>query len=118
MKFIEKVKFVISYSFIYSPRPGTPAANLKPMNSKIMKARLNALQSLLKQQQISFNKYFVDKEIEVLFDRFGRHKNQYIGRSIYNQSVFINSNIDLIGSIKQVRIKRSTDFALEGRLHE
>ena len=118
MEFIEKVKFVISYSFIYSPRPGTPAANLKLMNSKIMKARLNALQSLLKQQQISFNKYFVDKEIEVLFDRFGRHKNQYIGRSIYNQSVFIESKSNLIGKLINVRILRSTDFALEGIANE
>ena len=118
MKFINKVKFVIAYSFMYSPRPGTPAANLKQINLNVKKARLSALQALLKEQQKSYNKSFVNKKIEVLFDRRGRHKNQYIGRSIYNQSVFIESHRNLIGSIQYVRIKRSTDFALEASLSE
>ena len=51
--------------------------------------------------------------MEVLFDRKGRYANQYIGRSVYNQSVFINSNENLIGKIKNVSITNSTDFALE-----
>ena len=118
MKIINQVKFVIAYSFMYSPRPGTPAANLKQINLNVKKARLNALQALLKDQQKSYNKSFVNKKIEVLFDRIGRYKNQYIGRSIYNQSVFIESNRNLIGSIQYVRIKRSTDFALEASLSE
>ena len=118
MKFINQVKFVIAYSFMYSPRPGTPAANLKQINLNVKKARLNALQALLKEQQKSFNKSFVNKKIEVLFDRKGRYKNQYIGRSIYNQSIFIESKRDLIGSIKYVKIKKSTDFALEASLSE
>ena len=60
----------------------------------------------------------MSKKIEVLFDREGRHKHQYIGRSIYNQSVFIESKRNLIGSIQQVRINRSTNFALEACLNE
>ena len=59
---------------------------------------------------------FVGKEIEVLFDRKGRYENQYIGRSIYNQSVFINSNSDIIGKLFNTKINRSTDFALEAVL--
>lgn len=118
MQFIDQVKFIIAYSFMYSARPGTPAANLKQINSDVKKARLSALQALLKEQQKSFNKSFVNKKIEVIFDRKGRYKNQYIGRSIYNQSVFISSKINLIGSILQVRIKQSTDFALEATLSE
>ena len=103
---------------MYSSRPGTLAAKLKQVNLDVKKARLNALQILLKEQQKSFNKSFIDKKIEVLFDRKGRHKNQYIGRSIYNQSIFIESNKNLVGSIQQVRVKRSTDFALEATLNE
>ena len=83
----------------------------------VKKARLHALQTLLKEQQKNYNKNFVNKKIEVLFDRKGRHNNQYIGRSIYNQSVFIESNKNLIGTILQVPIKRSTDFALEASLN-
>jgi len=118
MKLIDQIKFVIAYSFMYSPRPGTPAANLKQIKLEVKKARLYALQTLLKEQQKSFNKNFVNKGIEVLFDRKGRYKNQYIGRSIYNQSVFIKSEKNLIGLIQKVQVIKSTDFALEARLSE
>ncbi len=113
MKFIEKVNFVIAYSFIYSPRPGTPAQNKDNISLSDKKARLSALQSLLTQQQINFNKSFVNKGMEVLFEKIGRHKDQFIGRTIYNQSTFINSKKDLLNQIMDVKITNSTNFALE-----
>ena len=58
MRFIENIKFVIAYSFIYSPRPGTPAAKLEQISNPIKKARLAALQSLLKKQQKEYNDSF------------------------------------------------------------
>ena len=116
MQLIEEVKFSIAYSFIYSPRPGTPSYKIKNIDKEIKKARLSALQSLLKEQQIKYNKSFVGKNIEVLFDRKGRYENQFIGRSQYNQSIFINSKDNLIGKIINVSIIRSTDFALEAIL--
>ena len=116
MKLIENIKFTIAYSFIYSPRPGTPAFNKNNIDLAVKKARLSALQSLLKEQQSIFNKSFLKKKIEVLFERKGRHQNQFIGRSIYNQSVFTNSESNLLGKIKKINISRSTNFALEGQL--
>ncbi len=113
MKFIEKVNFVIAYSFIYSPRPGTPAQNKDNINILDKKARLSALQSLLTQQQIYFNKSFINKGMEVLFEKIGRHKDQFIGRTIYNQSTFVNSKKNLLNQIMNVRIINSTNFALE-----
>ena len=113
MELIKEVEFSIAYSFMFSPRPGTPAYKLKDLEKDTKKARLSALQSLLKQQQKDYNQSFVGKEIDVLFDRIGRHNNQYIGRSIYNQSVFTKSSSNLIGLEKNVKIVRSTDFALE-----
>ena len=113
MKFIEKVNFVIAYSFIYSPRPGTPAQNKDNISILDKKARLSALQSLLTQQQINFNKSFVNQGMEVLFEKTGRHKDQFIGRTIYNQSTFINSKKDLLNQIMNVKIINSTNFALE-----
>jgi tRNA-2-methylthio-N6-dimethylallyladenosine synthase len=107
------VQFAIAYSFMYSPRPGTPAFKLDDIDKKIKKARLSALQSFLKEQQKNYNKSFVGKKMEILFDRKGRYDNQYIGRSIYNQSVFTSSDINLIGMTKMLSISRSTDFALE-----
>ena len=99
MKLVDEVEFSIAYSFMFSPRPGTPAYILNDIDKNIKKARLSALLSLLKEKQIKYNKSFVGKNIEVLFDRVGRHDNQYIGRSIYNQSVFTTSSDDLIGKI-------------------
>ena len=116
MKFVENVNFAIAYSFMFSSRPGTPASKFKEVDLSIKKARLSALQSLLKEQQKNYNKSFVNRELEILFDRKGRNKNQYIGRSIYNQSVFVNSTSGLIGKKLNAKIVRSTDFALEGEL--
>ncbi len=113
MQFIEKVKFVIAYSFTYSPRPGTPAQYKDNIDSGVKKARLSALQSLLTEQQISYNKTFVNKDMEVLFERKGRYENQFIGRTIYNQSTFINSKEQILNKILKVKITNSTNFALE-----
>ena len=114
MDLIKEVEFSSAYSFMFSPRPGTPAYKLKDIDKSTKKARLTALQSLLKEQQINYNESFVKKNIEVLFDRIGRHKNQYIGRSIYNQSVFTESKKNLIGQLHNLKISRSTNFSLEG----
>ncbi len=114
MKFVNEVEFVIAYSFMYSQRPGTPAQKKDNIPLAEKKARLSALQSLLKDQQKKYNKSFIGKNLEILFEKKGRHKDQYVGRSIYNQSVFTKSNTNLINTIKNVDILNSTDFALEG----
>ncbi len=113
MNFVNEINFVIAYSFIYSQRPGTPAQKKDNISLADKKARLSALQSLLKEQQKNYNKSFVGKKMEVLFEKKGRHTDQFIGRSIYNQSVFINSEANLINKITDVKIINSTDFALE-----
>ena len=113
MKFINQVEFVIAYSFMYSQRPGTPAQKKDNIPLAEKKARLSALQSLLMNQQKNYNKSFIGKNMEILFDKEGRYKDQYIGRSIYNQSVFIKSKKNLINKIQNVNIINSTDFALE-----
>ena len=116
MRLIENIKFSIAYSFMYSPRPGTPSSKYNDIKLSIKKARLHALQFLLRSQQKNFNESFVGKTTQVLFDRHGRHDNQYIGRSIYNQSVFLNSDKNIIGKIIDTKISRSTNYALEGNL--
>ena len=116
MKFVDDVEFVIAYSFMYSQRPGTPAQKKDNVPLADKKARLSALQSLLKEQQKKFNKSFVGSNMEILFEKKGRYQNQYIGRSIYNQSVFTKNDKDLINTIKKVKIINSTDFALESSI--
>ena len=113
MKFVDEIEFVIAYSFMYSKRPGTPAQKKDNVPLADKKARLSALQSLLKEKQKKFNKSFVGSNMEILFEKKGRYQDQYIGRSIYNQSVFTKNNTNLINTIKKVKILSSTDFALE-----
>jgi len=116
MKFVDEVEFVIAYSFMYSQRPGTPAQKKDNVLLADKKARLSALQSLLKKQQKNFNKSFIGTNMEILFEKKGRHQDQYIGRSIYNQSVFTKSQRGLINTIKNVKIFNSTDFSLESSI--
>jgi tRNA-2-methylthio-N6-dimethylallyladenosine synthase len=116
MKFIDNVGFVIAYSFMYSQRPGTPAQKKDNVPLADKKARLSAIQSLLKEHQKKFNKSFIGSNMEILFEKKGRYQNQYIGRSIYNQSVFTRNDKDLINTIKKVKILNSTDFALESSI--
>ena len=113
MRFIEKVKFVIAYSFIYSPRPGTPAQHKDNIEIKVKKARLSALQSLLNEQQYEYNKTFLNTNMEVLFEKVGRHENQFIGRTIYNQSTFTNSKQKILNQVLNVKITNSTNYSLE-----
>ena len=97
-------------------RDGTPAQKKDNVLLADKKARLSALQSLLKEQQKKFNKSFVGSTMEILFEKKGRYQDQYIGRSIYNQSVFTKNNKNLINTIKNVKILNSTDFALESSI--
>ena len=113
MNFVNEINYVIAYSFMYSQRPGTPAQKKDNIPLADKKARLSALQSLLKEQQKKFNKSFVGSNMEILFEKKGRYQNQYIGRSIYNQSVFTKNDNNLVNTIKEVKILKSTDFALE-----
>ena len=116
MQLVKNIEFSIAYSFIFSKRPGTPAASLKDIDLSTKKARLSALQSLLKEQQKNYNKSFVGKKMNVLFEKKGRYENQFIGRSSYNQSVFVSSQKNIIGNLLNLKIVNSTDFALEGKL--
>ena len=113
MKFIERVKYVIAYSFIYSPRPGTPAQYKDNIEIAEKKARLTALQSLLNQQQNIYNQSFRNKSLDVLFEKKGRNENQYVGRTIYNQSVFTKTTDKILNKILNVKIIDTTNFALE-----
>ena len=116
MRFIDEVQFVIAYSFMYSQRPGTPAQKKDNIPLSEKKARLSALQSLLINQQKNYNRSFVGKNMEILFEKKGRYESQYIGRSIYNQSVFIKSEKNLVNKIQNVNILNSSDFSLESTL--
>ena len=111
---VDKIKYVQSFSFIYSPRPGTMAYNLKNnIEENEKKERLSILQSKLKFYQEKFNKNFVKKPLEVLFNNSLNKKNQSVGYSQYMQLVRLNNKKDVQGRVKNIKIKKSFYKSLE-----
>ena len=111
---IQKIKFINSFSFIFSPRPGTVAADLKLIDKKISMGRLEKVQSKLYDNQMHMNKSFEDKTIDVLVENLTDDKSQVFGRSEYMTSVIFNGKKDDIGKIVPVKIIRSNRSTLFG----
>ncbi len=117
MALVETVGYAQAYSFKYSPRPGTPAAEHEtqvPETEKIK--RLALLQGLLNRQQEDFNRRTVGKTVPVLFEKQGRHPGQAIGKSPYLQSVHVNNGEHLIGTLAEVKIVDAGPNSLSGEL--
>jgi tRNA-2-methylthio-N6-dimethylallyladenosine synthase len=110
----QKIKFINSYSFIFSPRPGTVAADLKLTEKKISMDRLEKIQSQLYENQMQVNKSFKNKTINVLVENFTDDKTQVFGRSEYMTSVIFNGKKEDIGKIVPVKINKSNRTTLFG----
>ena len=114
---VRQVNYAACFSFMYSPRPGTPAATMPgQVPADVMKRRLKALQDLLIQQQVAFNAAQTGRTLNVLFDRKGRHAGQAVGRSPYLQSVHVDGADHLLGRIVPVRIEQGNQNSLKGSL--
>ena len=119
---VREVKFAAAFSFKYSPRPGTPAAELDdPVSDAVMSERLARLQAELAAQTQAFNAACVGRTVDVLFDKPGRRPGQAGGRSPYLQAVHVNLGDDaaaraLIGHIRPVTITATGVNSLTGVL--
>ncbi|MDC0353065.1 tRNA (N6-isopentenyl adenosine(37)-C2)-methylthiotransferase MiaB [Candidatus Pelagibacter sp.] len=111
---IKKIKFINSYSFIFSPRPGTVAADLNLIDKKISMERLEKIQSQLYDNQMNMNKSFEDKTINVLVENLTDDKTQVFGRSEYMTSVIFDGKKEDIGKIVPVKINKSNRSTLFG----
>ena len=111
---IKKIKFINSYSFIFSPRPGTVAANLKLIEKKISMGRLEKTQNLLLDNQMNVNKSLESKIINVLVENLTADKTQVFGRSEYMTAVIFNGKKEDIGKIIPVKINNSNRSTLFG----
>ena len=115
---VRDIGFAQAYSFMYSPRPGTPAAALveDQVPEAVKAARLAELQALIGDQQFAFNRAQEGRELAVLFDRPGRRAGQLWGRSPYMQAVHVTAPEALMGGVAKVEIARAHAVSLEGRL--
>jgi len=101
---IQKVGFVNSYSFIFSPRPGTPAANRKLNDLTESKKRLKKLQSILESFQLKKNKKYRGKYCEVLVENKLDMQEKYFGRTKYMSPVIFESDSSKPGELVNVKI--------------
>jgi tRNA-2-methylthio-N6-dimethylallyladenosine synthase len=117
MKLIEQVGSSGSFSFKYSPRPGTPAADMDEQIPEDVKSeRLRQLQDLIDRQLAAFNRGCVGRTLDVLFEKTGRHPGQIVGKSPYLQPVQVIAPTSLIGTIASVTIDDTGSYSLFGKL--
>ena len=113
---IKKLKFINSYSFIFSPRPGTTAENLVQIDKKIALERLEKIQNILFENQIKMNKSIENSVIDVLVENLTEDKTKTFGRSEYMTPVIFDGEKTDIGKIVQVRVKQSNRNTLFGEV--
>ena len=111
---VKKIKFINSFSFIFSARPGTPAAKLDVVNSEISKKRLIQLQQLLEQNNYEFKQSFLNQTTEVLVENKLQKNNQYFGRDRFLNPVIIESPKDITGKIINIQISKFNHNSLFG----
>ena len=114
---IKKIQFINSYSFIFSPRPGTTASNLKEIDPIISKERLKIIQKILFDYQKKKNKSYENKTLNVLVENKIDGQNELFGRNEYMTSVIFKGNKNLIGKIVPVNIKNSNQNNLFGDIN-
>jgi tRNA-2-methylthio-N6-dimethylallyladenosine synthase len=114
---VAQIGYAGSYSFKYSPRPGTPAAEMQEMvPAAVMDERLERLQQLIDSQQSAFNRAAIGRTVDVLFERAGRKPGQIVGRTAYLQPAHVMAPDSIIGQVLPVRVDSLERYSLLGEL--
>jgi tRNA-2-methylthio-N6-dimethylallyladenosine synthase len=114
---VTQIGYAGAYSFKYSPRPGTPAAEMREtVSAEDMDERLVRLQGLIDSQQSAFNMAAIGKSVDVLFERAARNPGQIVGRTAYLQPAHVMASVDIIGQVLPVRIESLERYSLLGEL--
>ena len=116
-KLMQEVAFINSYSFLFSPRPGTPASDLKLINDSVAKKRLLLFQNLAEKVKFNYKKSLLNKTLKILFEN-KVEKDKYFGRDEFQNSVIIKSTKALIGLEKNIIVKEFSQQTIFGELIE
>ena len=117
IELMKRVKFINSYSFIYSARPGTPAFNLKTIDKVVAKERLIIFQEISKKIKKDYRQSLLSKTTPVLFENKTKDGNKYFGRDEHYNSVIVESNENLTGKIKNTKIMEINQNTLFGKIN-
>jgi len=116
IELVKKIKFINSFSFIFSPRPGTKAASLNLIDMEISKERLVKIQKYLFSHQLEMNKSLINQTIEVLVENKMKEQNKLFGRNKYLNSVIFKGDEKDIGKIIKVKIENCNQNSLFGKI--
>jgi tRNA-2-methylthio-N6-dimethylallyladenosine synthase len=116
MNLIREVNYGQAFSFKYSTRPGTPAAERALVNDEVANDRLQQLQTLIAEQQQSVQQSMVGKEVGVLFEKKGRFEDQMVGKSDHLHAVHVTGGDIAVADLRRVRITKSVRNSLSGEL--
>ncbi|MDX8347953.1 tRNA (N6-isopentenyl adenosine(37)-C2)-methylthiotransferase MiaB [Cognatiyoonia sp. IB215446] len=116
MNLVREVHYGQAYSFKYSTRPGTPAAEKPQLPDEVAHDRLQRLQALLREQQQATQAAMVGREVQVLFEKAGREPGQMIGKSEYLHAVYAEAPADVLGQVRAVKVIEDSPNSLKGAL--
>ena len=114
LKLLKEVEFINTYSFIYSARPGTPAAKLQKTDESILKKRLIVFQKVAREIKMKYKKNLINKKSLVLFENKVGKNNEFFGRDEFSNSVIVKSHENLIGKIEEIKIIDGNQSTLFG----
>ena len=118
LKLVKEIKFINSFSFIFSPRPGTKASNLDQIDKEIAKERLLKIQEYLFKFQLNKNRSFINKSIDVLVENKLDGQKKLFGRNQYMNSVIFDGNKSLIGKNLNIKIENVNQNSLFGKIEK
>ena len=119
LKLLKEVEFINCYSFIYSTRPGTPAAKLEKIEESVAKNRLMQFQKLAENIKFKYKKNLINKKATVLFEnKMKNRKDEYFGRDEFLNSVIVKAKQNLNGKIKKIKITSGNQNTLFGEIIE
>ena len=117
LKLLKEVEFINSYSFIFSPRPGTPAAKMKKVDEDVSKERLIIFQKAASELKMKFRRELFNKNSLVLFENKINNQNEYFGRDEFSNSVIVKTNENIVGKLKNIKILTGNQNSLKGEIN-
>ena len=118
LNLVKKIKFINSFSFIFSPRPGTKSSNLKLIDKEVSKERLIKIQEYLFKFQLNINETFINRSTDVLVENKLDGQNKFFGRNKYMNSVIFDGEDSDIGKNINVKIKEVNNNSLFGKIEK
>ena len=119
LKLLKEVEFINSYSFVFSARPGTPAAKLKKIEAIVAKNRLMQFQKIAEDIKLKYKKSLINKNTTVLFEnKMKNQKDEYFGRDEFSNPIIVRAKHDLEGKIRKIKIISGNQNTLFGEIIE